>query len=336
LTNASDPAVADTREFVGLTTTRATTGSSTAPSATTPTKTTTPKTTTPTKTTPPKGGKPGSRRKSRSPNDLMTLRALIRRLEAEVAELKSETNPPSSPSSSSPRNTNPSSSSSGHPSSSSSGNPSSSNSGNPSSSNSVNPSSSNSGNPSSNNGNGGGGGNSSEILQTTSTQLIVTVDLDASKQSEAKVGERVTVELPAGNTIDGRVSAVSPVAQSSSSSDNGSGNGNDSNNGNSNDNGSGGSSGSTIPVTIMLKGHHPGAGLDQASVSVNFEQARATNVLSAPVTALLATPGGRYAVQEAAAPHAVIPVTTGIFAAGYVQISGRGIHPSLRVTDSQG
>ena len=55
-----------------------------------------------------------------------------------------------------------------------------------------------------------------------------------------------------------------------------------------------------------------------------------------PVTALLATAGGGYAVQEAAAPHRLIPVTTGLFAAGYVQISGPGIYPGLQVTDSQG
>jgi hypothetical protein len=59
-------------------------------------------------------------------------------------------------------------------------------------------------------------------------------------------------------------------------------------------------------------------------------------VLSVPVTALVATAGGGYAVQEAAAPHSLIPVATGLFAAGYVQISGNGIYPGLQVTDSQG
>jgi hypothetical protein len=127
---------------------------------------------------------------------------------------------------------------------------------------------------------------------------------------------------------------VSPVAQSSSNSNNGNGGGGG--NSNNNGNGSNGSSGSTIPVTITLSGHHTGAGLDQAAVSVNFAQARANNVLSVPVTALLATAGGGYAVQEAAAPHSLIPVTTGLFAAGYVQISGAGIYEGLTVTDSQG
>jgi hypothetical protein len=114
---------------------------------------------------------------------------------------------------------------------------------------------------------------------------------------------------------------VSPVAQSSSSGNNGN---------------SGSGSGSTIPVTIALASRQSGAGLDKASVSVNFAQAKAKNVLSVPVTALLATGGGRYSVQEAAAPHRLIPVTTGLFAAGYVQISGAGIYPGLNVTDSQG
>jgi len=89
-------------------------------------------------------------------------------------------------------------------------------------------------------------------------------------------------------------------------------------------------------VTVTLSGHHSGAGLDQAAVSVNFAQARAHNVLSVPVTALLATAGGGYAVQEVTAPRRLIPITTGLFAAGYVQISGAGIYPGLQVTDSQG
>jgi hypothetical protein len=162
----------------------------------------------------------------------------------------------------------------------------------------------------------------------------VTVDLDASKQSEAKVGEPVTVELPSGNAVDGQITAVSPVAENSSNSGNGSGNSGSGNSGSGNGNGNG--SGSTIPVTIALERHLSGAGLDQAAVSVNFAQAEARNVLSVPVTALLARAGGGYSVQEAAAPHSLVAVTTGLFAAGYVQIAGQGIHPGLQVTDSQG
>ena len=185
------------------------------------------------------------------------------------------------------------------------------------------PSSTGSSSPASTTGSGAG---ATPMLQTTSTQLIVTVDLDASKQSEAKVGETVTVEMPAGNVIGGGITAVSSVAANSSSGSSGSSSGP----------GSASSAQATIPVTIKLKGHVSGAGLDHAPVSVNFAQAVANNVLSVPVTALLATSGGGYALQEAQAPHGLIPVTTGLFAAGYVQISGPGIYLGLRATNSQG
>ena len=179
-------------------------------------------------------------------------------------------------------------------------------------------------------------GSATAIMQTSSTHLVATVDLDASKQSEAKVGEKVTVEMPAGNTLNGKIIAVSPVAQSSSDSGSSGSSGSGASSSDSSSSSSSGSGTSTVPVTVALHGHHKGAGLDQAAVSVNFAQASAKNVLSVPVTALLATAGGNYAVQEAAAPHKVIPVKVGLFAAGYVQISGSGINSGLQVTDSQG
>jgi Putative peptidoglycan binding domain len=203
-------------------------------------------------------------------------------------------------------------------------------------------SSNSSGGAGSSGGNAGGNAGASSaspILQTSSTQLVATVDLDASKQSEAKMGEKVVVEMPSGSTVTGTVTAVSSVAQSSNNSGNGgsSGGGNGGNGaGGGNGNNGNGSSSATIPVTIALSGRIRGAGLDQAAVSVQFAQAEANNVLSVPVTALLATPGGAYAVQAAAAPHRLIPVTTGLFAAGFVQVSGPGIYSGLQVTDSQG
>lgn len=206
------------------------------------------------------------------------------------------------------------------PSSSGNKSPSSSGSHSPSSSGSHSPSSSGDHSPS---GNSGADANATAILSTTSTQLVVTVDLDATKQSEAKVHEPVTVQLPDGSTVGGRITQVSPVATNTNS-------GSNSNNPSAN------APSATIPVTVALDKHADTRGLDQAAVSVNFEQAVARHVLSVPVTALLATQGGGYAVQVASAPHKLVSVTPGLFAAGYVQISGSGIYSGMQVTDSQG
>ena len=301
------PAAAPAPEFVSLRT-----GASTTPTTPTTTGSTTTTTTSTTSTGAPTH-KPGKRSPSPASINRQTLAALAALLKAESAQLRAETaqlnadraaakaGKGSSPKSSSPPSSSKPSGSSGGASR-------------------------------------GGGSSGTAILQTTSTHLVVTVDLSASSQSEAKAGERVTVEMPAGNTVNGRITAVSPVAQSSSGSGNGNNSGSGSGGGSGGGNGSSGSGGSssTIPVTIRLSGHHTGAGLDQAAVSVNFAQQRARNVLSVPVTALVATSGGSYNVQTAATPHQLIPVTTGLFAAGYVQISGPGVYAGLQVTDSQG
>jgi hypothetical protein len=307
-TTALDPAPAP--DFVSL--------KRTTPCPTGITATTT--TTTPCRATTPAKHRTGSK----SPTNRQTLAALIALLKAETAELNALKHAQGS--GAKPSGT----SSSPKPSGSKSGS---------GSSGSGSTGSTGSGDAGSSGSGASGGGDATAILQTTSTQLVVTVDLSASSQSEAVLREHVTVEMPNGSVVGGVITAVSPVAQSSSGSGSGGSSSGSSGSGGSGSGGSGnGSSGSssTIPVTVALSGHVSGAGLDQAAVSVNFAEAKASNVLSVPVTALLATSGDSYAVQEAASPHRLIPVTTGLFAAGYVAISGPGIYPGLQVTDSQG
>ena len=63
-----------------------------------------------------------------------------------------------------------------------------------------------------------GGASDTAILQTASTGLVVDVALSATMRSEAVVGEAVTVQLPDGTTVGGRITQVSPVAQTPSAS----------------------------------------------------------------------------------------------------------------------
>jgi peptidoglycan hydrolase-like protein with peptidoglycan-binding domain len=155
-------------------------------------------------------------------------------------------------------------------------------------------------------------GGNGPVMTTTSTNLVVTVDVSAGEQGVTRVGARVPVVMPSGATVDGRVVKIGQATSA------------------------GGGGGSTVPITIHLDKHENGRDLDQATVSVTFIEKTARHVLSVPVTALLAQPGGRYAVQEATAPGKLIDVRLGTFATGYVRVSGRGLYPGLKITDSQG
>jgi multidrug efflux pump subunit AcrA (membrane-fusion protein) len=152
-------------------------------------------------------------------------------------------------------------------------------------------------------------------MTTTSTHQLITVKLDASKQQIAKHNARVSVELPAGDTVGGRIVSVGKVATAAAASDNQS------------------AATSTLKVTVKLSNHVKA--LDQAPVTVNFEQSRAKDVLTVPVTALLAQPGGKFAVElREGTTRRLVPVTTGLYASGYVEIDGAGLRPGQRVTNA--
>jgi hypothetical protein len=159
-----------------------------------------------------------------------------------------------------------------------------------------------------------GGPGTGPVLTATSTTPVVTINLDAAQQSEVQKGDAVTVTLPDGTSTPGVVSWVGTVATSSSSS----------------------SSPATIPVHVTLSDPKAAAGLDQAPVTVNITTGSVSDALVVPVTALLAQPGGGYAVEEVTASggRRLVPVTTGpIFddADGLVQVTGSGLAPGQRV-----
>jgi hypothetical protein len=157
-----------------------------------------------------------------------------------------------------------------------------------------------------------GGPVAGPVLQATSDQQVVAIQLDVSQESQVKAGDTVTVTLPDGTTTPGVVSVVSPVATTAS-----------------------GQNGTvtTIPVTVKLTDPATAKTLDQAPVTVNITTANARDALAVPVTALLARPGGY--VVEVAGPGSTrryVPVTPGIFDdnAGMVQVTGN-LTPGERV-----
>ena len=168
----------------------------------------------------------------------------------------------------------------------------------------------------------------------------MTVQLETSKQTEAVAGEPVEVTLPSGAVAQGTISRVGRVAQTSSqagSTDGQSSNGQSSNGGNSTG-GAAAAPQATVPVTIQLRGASRLGALDQAPVTVAFALASRHNVLAVPVSALLATAGGGYAVDVVNANHTTtrLPVTAGAFAGGYVEVSGASISAGTQIADTAG
>lgn len=127
----------------------------------------------------------------------------------------------------------------------------------------------------------------------SSTERIVTVDLDASRQRIARTGDRVTVDLPSGRTVGGRIAAVGKVATRQ---------GDD----------------TTVAVTITISGR--AGNLDQAPVDVGFAVERRRDALAVPVKALLARQGGGYAVELVGGR--MVPVEPGLYADDLVEVTG--------------
>jgi peptidoglycan hydrolase-like protein with peptidoglycan-binding domain len=148
-------------------------------------------------------------------------------------------------------------------------------------------------------------------LTVSDTRSIVHVDLDAAKQQLAKKGAGVTIELPNGKQVSGRITDVGTVAKSSKSSD--------------------GTDTSTIGVDITLAKKATGR-LDQAPVTVNLESARSKNVLSVPIEALLGLREGGFGVEVVeGATSRTVPVRTGTFGAGRVEITGDGLREGMKI-----
>jgi multidrug efflux pump subunit AcrA (membrane-fusion protein) len=152
-------------------------------------------------------------------------------------------------------------------------------------------------------------------LTVSDTKSIVHVDLDAGKQQLARKGAAVTVELPNGKRAGGHITDVGTVARKSRSSQS-SDSGNDT---------------STIDVDITLDQKDTGR-LDDAPVTVDLESARAKNVLSVPIEALLALREGGFGVEvvEGATSH-IAPVRIGTFGGGRVEIAGAGLSEGMKV-----
>ena len=157
-------------------------------------------------------------------------------------------------------------------------------------------------------------GTGGEVLDTSSTRRVVRVELDVMLQSLARKGSRVEITLADGATVRGRISRVGRVAREVDSGD-----------GDPN-----APAQLVIDMTIELRSGRRLGRLDEAPVGVGLAQQSRRNVLAVPVEALVARRGGGYGV-ELAGSRRIVPARPGMFADGYVQVSGAGIREGTRV-----
>ncbi|OKK05679.1 peptidoglycan-binding protein [Streptomyces sp. CB02400] len=148
-----------------------------------------------------------------------------------------------------------------------------------------------------------------KVLSYTATAQAVTVELDTADQRLAKTGSKVTVGLPDGTSVDGRVSGITTEVVAGE--------------------GAGAEPTTQVKVLVVLDGEKAQKAAESyvlASVDVSFTAGERENVLTVPVAALVALPEGGFGVEVVEGKETrYVPVETGLFADGRVEISGDGI-----------
>lgn len=151
------------------------------------------------------------------------------------------------------------------------------------------------------------------IVDTSAATRVVSMKIDARLRGLVHRGDSVIVELPEGRRVTGTISHVSAVAQPSPDEQ----------------------SGPTVEVDAALPGAH-GSALEQAPVEVLVTKEERKQVLTVPVTALVAAPGSGYLIETiVGARHRFIRVRPGVVADGLVEVAASGLHAGMRVVVAQ-
>jgi peptidoglycan hydrolase-like protein with peptidoglycan-binding domain len=171
------------------------------------------------------------------------------------------------------------------------------------------------------------GGESGEsggsVLSYTGTTRQVTVELDIADQALAVKGRTVTVTVPGRGMVKGKVSQVGTVVTAQGAS---------SDTGAAPEGASTTAADARIEVAVTIANQRALGSLQAAPVDVDFVSSEREDVLAVPVVALLALAKGGFGVQVVdGATTRIVPVKTGIFAAGQVEISGKGIAAGVKV-----
>jgi peptidoglycan hydrolase-like protein with peptidoglycan-binding domain len=159
-----------------------------------------------------------------------------------------------------------------------------------------------------------------DVVAVTGGVRVVTVTASASEASWATVGAPVTVGLPGEATTPGRVSAVAVAGPDGGSA------------------GGGPDGPDSVEITVDLADQaaldrlEATVRLDSAPVRVTYVVRQRSDVLTVPVTALLALAEGGYGLEVVTGDGIrIVAVEVGLFADGRVEVTGADLVDGLTV-----
>ena len=142
------------------------------------------------------------------------------------------------------------------------------------------------------------------LLKWTGATRVVDVDLSTDYADLVRLGAAAAVELPDGGTAAAKVTDIGAPTSNAKGD------------------------GATLPVELTVTDPRKLGRYQVAKVKVELAAETHQDVLAVPVDALVARPGGGYAVVTGGR---YLPVKTGLFADSYVEISGAGVVAGLTV-----
>jgi membrane fusion protein, multidrug efflux system len=149
------------------------------------------------------------------------------------------------------------------------------------------------------------------LLTYTGIARVITVELAISEQRLAKPDAAVVVQLPNGLPAPGKITGTRTVIKPAEGNNPAS---------------------TKVQISVTVDDEKVLADRQQAAVNVQFTAAQRENVLTVPVSALLALAEGGYGVQVVEDGRTrIIAVQTGLFADGRVEVTGDGLTENMTV-----
>ncbi|MED5410661.1 MAG: hypothetical protein VYE36_08495, partial [Chloroflexota bacterium] len=144
-------------------------------------------------------------------------------------------------------------------------------------------------------------------IQRESLQAV-EIQVDVSDRGLVNEGSKVEIELPDESVVEGTVREVATLAVVPQEGD------------------------PFLEVLIAVEGTTEYFEWTGATVTINVTKELASGVLASPVNGLLALLSGGYALEIVTATGTnLIPVETGIYADGWVEVSGPGLQPGTEI-----